>query len=111
MSGGDRLGHGAVTPKPGIARRAGDRAELNDGTTVEAFPFFDTSSIAERDDDLPLFFRVFHPKHTQLAFTGLLQPLGAIMPIAEAQEKWLAKHLRRDIASDPLAMSVRVLEF
>lgn len=106
----DRLGHGAITPKPVITKLAGDRVEFADGTVEEAdvivwctgyrvtFPFFDESFISARDNDLPLFFRVFHPKFTQLAFIGLLQPLGAIMPIAEAQGRWLAKHLRGEYA-------------
>lgn len=119
----DRLGHGAITPKPAIARLDGDRVVFTDGTTEEAdvilwctgyrvtFPFFDTSFIAARDNDLPLFHRVFHPKHTQLAFIGLLQPLGAIMPIAEAQGKWLAKHLRGEYAlPDAATMSRRIDE-
>ena len=119
----DRLGHGAITPKPAIAKLAGDRVEFRDGTTEEAdvivwctgyrvtFPFFDTSFIAAHDNDLPLFFRVFHPKHTQLAFVGLLQPLGAIMPIAEAQGKWLAKHLRGEyVLPDAAAMNRRIEE-
>jgi hypothetical protein len=29
-----------------------------------------------------------------LAFIGLLQPLGAIMPLAEAQGQWVASYLR-----------------
>lgn len=118
----DRLGHGAITPKPAIAKLAGNRVEFTDGTTEEAdvivwctgyrvtFPFFDTSFIAARDNDLPLFFRVFHPEHTQLAFIGLLQPLGAIMPIAEAQGKWLATHLRGEYALPDAAVMNRRIE-
>jgi dimethylaniline monooxygenase (N-oxide forming) len=119
----DRLGHGAITPKPAIVRLDGDRVVFADGTTEEAdvivwctgyrvtFPFFDTSFIAARDNDLPLFFRVFHPAHTQVAFIGLLQPLGAIMPIAEAQGKWLAKHLRGEyVLPDAAAMSRKIEE-
>lgn len=106
----DRLSHGAITPKPVIARLAGDRVEFSDGTVEQAdvivwctgyrvtFPFFDTSFVSARDNDLPLFFRVFHPEHRQLGFIGLLQPLGAIMPLAEAQGKWLAKYLRGEYA-------------
>lgn len=102
----DRLTHGAITPKPVIARLAGDRVEFADGSVEEAdvivwctgyrvtFPFFDTSFVSARDNDLPLFFRVFHPAYRQLAFIGLLQPLGAIMPLAEAQGKWVARLLR-----------------
>ncbi|MDB4934170.1 MAG: Monooxygenase [Labilithrix sp.] len=118
----DRLGHGAITPKPVIARLAGDAVEFSDGTREECdvivwctgyrvtFPFFDTSFVSARDNDLPLFHRVFHPEHTQLAFIGLLQPLGAIMPIAEAQGKWLAKHLRGDYALPDAATMNRTIE-
>ena len=106
----DRLVHGAISPKPVIAKLMGDRVEFADGTIEEAdlivwctgyrvtFPFFDTSFVSAANNDLPLFLRVFHPAYRQLAFIGLLQPLGAIMPIAEAQGKWLAAHLRGDYA-------------
>ena len=30
------------------------------------------------------------PEHRGLFFIGLLQPLGAIMPLAEAQSEWIA---------------------
>lgn len=109
----DRLTHGAITPKPVITKLLGDRVEFSDGSVERAdvivwctgykvtFPFFDTSFVSARDNDLPLFFRVFHPQYAQLMFIGLLQPLGAIMPIAEAQGKWLAKHLRGEYALPP----------
>jgi hypothetical protein len=33
---------------------------------------------------------VAHPEHPGLYFVGLIQPLGAIMPLAEAQAQWVA---------------------
>jgi cation diffusion facilitator CzcD-associated flavoprotein CzcO len=109
----DRLNHGAVTPKPNIAELLGDRVRFIDDT-VEAvdvivyctgykvtFPFFEPSFLSAKDNDLPLFMRVFHPDHTRLAFVGLLQPLGAIMPIAEAQGRWLASWIRGRYALPP----------
>jgi hypothetical protein len=33
---------------------------------------------------------VVHPERSGLYFIGLVQPLGAIMPIAEEQSKWVA---------------------
>jgi hypothetical protein len=33
---------------------------------------------------------VIHPDHPGLYFIGLIQPLGAIMPLAELQAKWVA---------------------
>ncbi len=106
----DRLTHGAITPKPNVAELMGDRVRFTDGSVVEAdvivwctgykvtFPFFDPSFIAAKDNELPLFLRVFHPEHPQLSFIGLLQPLGAIMPLAEAQGKWIARYLRGEYA-------------
>jgi len=47
---------------------------------------------------LPLFRRVFKPDVPGLFFIGLLQPLGAIMPLAEAQSKWVASFLTGEYA-------------
>ena len=49
------------------------------------FPFFDEDFIARPDNELPLYKFMFHPRHENLFFLGLVQPLGAIMPIAERQ--------------------------
>ena len=57
------------------------------------FPFFDPEFISAPDNDLPLFRRVFHPGVPDVFFIGLLQPLGAIMPLAEAQGEWVAQYL------------------
>jgi len=101
----DRLAHGAVTAKPNIARLEGDRVHFTDGSSVRAdlvvyctgykvtFPFFDPTFVSAPENDLPLFRRVFHPEHRNLFFVGLLQPLGAIMPLAQAQSEWVADYL------------------
>ena len=57
------------------------------------FPFFASGLIAAPDNDLPLFRRVFHPLHGNVFFIGLLQPLGAIMPLAAAQSEWVSDYL------------------
>jgi dimethylaniline monooxygenase (N-oxide forming) len=101
----DRLAHGAITPKPNIARLEDEHVAFTDGTRVRAdlvvyctgyrvsFPFFDPQLISAPDNDLPLFRRVFHPEIRNVFFVGLLQPLGAIMPLAAAQAEWIADHL------------------
>jgi cation diffusion facilitator CzcD-associated flavoprotein CzcO len=108
-----RVAHGEVTPKPNIARLDGDRVHFTDGTSVEAdivvyctgykvtFPFFDDGFISAPDNDLPLFRRVFHPDIENVFFIGLLQPLGAIMPLAEIQSDWAGDFLagRYDLPS------------
>ncbi|UGS37821.1 flavin-containing monooxygenase [Capillimicrobium parvum] len=102
----DRIGHGTVVPKPNIARLDGDRVVFTDGTSVHAdvvvyctgykitFPFFDEDLICAPDNRIELFRRVFHPDLDDVFFVGLLQPLGAIMPLAAAQGEWIADHLR-----------------
>jgi dimethylaniline monooxygenase (N-oxide forming) len=57
------------------------------------FPFFDPSVVAAPDNELPLYKRVFHPDLPGLYFLALLQPLGATMPLAEAQSEWICDHL------------------
>jgi dimethylaniline monooxygenase (N-oxide forming) len=100
-----RIAHGEVTPKPNIARLTERTVVFADGSEVEAdiviyctgyrvtFPFFERDLIAAPDNDLPLFRRVFHPGIRTVFFIGLLQPLGAIMPIAAVQSEWVCDHL------------------
>jgi hypothetical protein len=110
----DRISHGAVTPRPNIAALGSDWVRFADGTQVHAdvviyctgyritFPFFAEDFIAAPDNRIDLFRRVFHPGDPALAFVGLLQPLGAIMPLAEAQGRWLASYLRGEYRLPPL---------
>src|SRR3954453_9633180 len=102
----DRIQRGRVTPKPNIRPLDGRFVEFADGSRVEAdvivyctgykitFPFFDEDFVSAPDNHIELFRRVFHPAYPDLAFVGLLQPLGAIMPLAEAQGQWLADYLK-----------------
>jgi dimethylaniline monooxygenase (N-oxide forming) len=127
----DRIAHGTIAPKPNIASLAGDRVRFVDGSEVHAdvvvyctgykisFPFFDEGFLDVPDNHIELFRRVFHPDIDGLFFIGLLQPLGAIMPLAEAQGAWVGDYLRgeyalpstadvrRDIARDQEAMKKR----
>jgi dimethylaniline monooxygenase (N-oxide forming) len=109
----DRLADGRITPKPGIERLAGDRVVFTDGSEVEAdlvvwctgyrvtFPFFSPDVVSAADNELPLFQRVVHPDVPGVFFIGLLQPLGAIMPLAEAQSAWVAEMLAGRCALPP----------
>ncbi|MCA1708074.1 MAG: NAD(P)/FAD-dependent oxidoreductase, partial [Actinobacteria bacterium] len=109
----DRIAHGRITPKPNIAELQGDRVKFADGSVEEAevivyctgykvsFPFFDEGFISAPDNDLPLFRRVFHPDYDNVFFLALLQPLGATMPIAEAQGRWIARYLRGEYHLPP----------
>ncbi len=91
--------------KPNIQQLDGDGVIFTDGTREPidsiiyctgykvTFPFFKPEIIEARDNDLPLFQRVFSPRYPDLFFIGLLQPLGAIMPLAEIQSIWISKYL------------------
>ncbi len=100
-----RLAHGAIVAKPNLARFEGSEAVFEDGTRAHVdvvvyatgyritFPFFDEELVSARDNQISLYSRVFHPDIADLAFIGLVQPLGAIMPIAEEQGRLVADHL------------------
>jgi dimethylaniline monooxygenase (N-oxide forming) len=127
----DRIAHGAIVPKGNIAALEGEQVRFADGSTVHAdvviyctgykitFPFFDEDLISAPDNHIELFRRVFHPHIDNLFFIGLLQPLGAIMPLAEAQSRWVGDYLsgsyalpettlmERDMRADREAMSKR----
>ncbi len=98
-----RLGHGDVAVKSNIDRFAGGRTvRFVDGSEEQidlivyctgykiSFPFFDPSVVSAADNRLPLYRRVASVKHPGLYFIGFIQPLGAIMPLAEAQAEWVA---------------------
>src|SRR4029450_3852576 len=55
-----------------------------------SFPFLDESVMGSAGNHVPLYRRVVHPEQPGLYFIGLVQPLGAIMPIAERQSEWVA---------------------
>lgn len=98
-----RLGHGDIAPKPNIDRFTGNRTiRFADGSEEEidlviyctgykiTFPFFQPEVLAAPDNRLPLYRRVVSPERPGLYFIGFIQPLGPIMPLAEAQCEWVA---------------------
>jgi dimethylaniline monooxygenase (N-oxide forming) len=120
-----RLGHGDITVKPNIERFGGGRkVEFVDGSSEEidlvvyctgykiTFPFFDPKVLSAPDNRLPLYRRVVSVERPGLYFIGFIQPLGPIMPLAEAQAEWIADllsgravlpppgEMKREIASE-----------
>jgi dimethylaniline monooxygenase (N-oxide forming) len=98
-----RLGHGDIKVKPNIARFTGGRTvRFVDGSEEEidlvvyctgykmTFPFFDPKVFSAPDNRLPLYRRVVSVERPGLYFIGFIQPLGPIMPLAEAQCEWVA---------------------
>jgi dimethylaniline monooxygenase (N-oxide forming) len=96
------VGHGKIKMKPNIAHKDGDGIVFVDGSRVEvdtliyctgykiSFPFLADSIINPKNNEVPLYQLTVHPDHKGLYFIGLIQPLGAIMPIAERQSLWVA---------------------
>jgi len=115
----DRLAHGAITPKPNIEALDGDTVRFVDGTSVHAdlvvyctgykisFPFLDPDVLAATDNEVPLYRHVFHPRQPDLYFLGLVQPLGAIMPIAERQAELVADSVQGRYALPDVATMER----
>ena len=97
-----RIGHGDIAVKPNIDRFSGGRTvRFADGSEEEidlvvyctgyeiAFPFLDEKVFAARDNRMPLYQRLVSVESPGLYFIGFIQPLGPIMPIAEAQAEWI----------------------
>ncbi len=97
----NRLGHGDITVRPNIDRFEGAKVFFTDGTAAEydvvvyctgykvSFPFLPPDVVSAEDNHVDLYRRVVHPEHPGLYFIGLIQPLGAIMPLAEVQAEWV----------------------
>jgi dimethylaniline monooxygenase (N-oxide forming) len=100
------LGHGDITVKPSISRFDGSTVRFTDGSSAEAdvvvyctgykvtFPFLDETVVRAHDNHIDLYRRVVPPDLPGLYFIGLVQPLGAVMPLAEAQAHWVADLIR-----------------
>jgi len=103
----EKIRHGKVHPRPGIARVEGRTVHFTDGSSAEydtiiaatgyriRLPFFDKNFIDWEDaTNVPLYLRMFHPEHKSLFFIGLVQPQGSVWPLSEAQTRLVAKVLK-----------------
>jgi dimethylaniline monooxygenase (N-oxide forming) len=105
-----RIGHGRVKVKPNIERIDAKSVHFVDGSSVDVdtivwctgyritFPFLSPDIVDATDNRIALYRRVVHPDRPGLYFIGLVQPLGAIMPIAELQSEWIADVLEGKVA-------------
>jgi cation diffusion facilitator CzcD-associated flavoprotein CzcO len=114
-----RIGHGDIAVKPNLDRFTGGRTvRFADGSEEEVdlvvyctgyrieFPFLDPQVFAARDNRMPLYKRVVSAENPGLYFIGFIQPLGPIMPLAEAQAEWVAD-LVGELADLPPASEMR----
>lgn len=107
----NRIGHGKITIKPNIDRLEGDSVRFADGSVEQIdkivyctgyrinFPFFSHDLLDPSGDNrVDLYRRVVPPELHGLYFIGLIQPLYAIMPLAELQAEWIADVLQGIVA-------------
>ena len=104
------IGHGRVKPKGAIDRLEAHSVRFADGSEEAIdtivwctgyrinFPFLPLDVIEPKDNEVPLYKMVVAPDVDGLFFIALLQPLGAMMPLAEAQSEWVADLLAGDAA-------------
>jgi dimethylaniline monooxygenase (N-oxide forming) len=116
---GGKLDHGDIVVKPNIDRFDGERVFFTDGSAEQvdaviyctgykiSFPFLDEALIGADDTQIPLYHRIVPPKLPGLYFIGLVQPIGAIMPIAEIQSEWVADLLQGRATLPPEAQMNR----
>ncbi|NXD08584.1 FMO5 monooxygenase, partial [Nothocercus nigrocapillus] len=101
----NRIISGRVRVKPNIREFTATAAIFEDGTKEDdidavvfatgysfAFPFLE-DCVTVVENQIPLYKYVFpvHLEKPTLAFIGLIQPLGAIMPISELQCRWATR--------------------
>jgi len=128
-------GRGSIKFKPNIKEFRGKTVVFEDGTEQDfdmiiyatgykvTFPFLkDQSFNVSETNDFRLYKKVIHPDFQGLFFLALIQPLGAIMPLAEVQSQWIAKILKgetklpnkeamlKSIQADKQAMAKRYKE-
>jgi dimethylaniline monooxygenase (N-oxide forming) len=116
-------GRGLIRFKPNIERFDGHQVVFTDGTRDRfdmivyatgykvTFPFFKEGFFnVEQTNDLQLYRRVVHPDFEGLYFVGLVQPLGAIMPLAETQAIWLAKLIKTECRLPDKAAMLRSIQ-
>ncbi|RXM95373.1 Dimethylaniline monooxygenase [N-oxide-forming] 5 [Acipenser ruthenus] len=102
----NRILSGRVQVKPNVSEFRSASVVFQDGSVEDridvvvfatgytfSFPFLDDSVLAVADNQVSLYKYVFPPalERPTLAVIGLIQPLGAIMPISELQARWATR--------------------
>lgn len=94
---------GQITVHRGISRTTEDEVVFSDGRRTECdviiyatgyritFPFLDDTVVQVEDNQVDLYRRVVPPDTPGLYFVGLIQPVGALPPLAEQQARWVAQ--------------------
>uniref|UniRef100_A0AAR2ITE0 Flavin-containing monooxygenase n=1 Tax=Pygocentrus nattereri TaxID=42514 RepID=A0AAR2ITE0_PYGNA len=102
----NRILSGTVLVKPNVCEFRGSSVIFEDGTVEDnidlvvfatgytfSFPFLPDHVISVTGNKTSLYKHIFPPglERSTLAVIGLIQPLGAIMPISEMQARWATR--------------------
>ncbi|XP_060722703.1 si:dkey-239i20.2 isoform X2 [Tachysurus vachellii] len=102
----NRLISGTIKMKPNVCEFRGSSVVFEDGTIEDnidlvvfatgytfSFPFLQSHVISVTENKTQLYKYLFPPRLEKptLAIIGLIQPLGAIMPISEMQARWATR--------------------
>ncbi len=102
----NRILSGTVSVKPNVQEFRGSSVVFEDGTVEDdidlvvfatgytfSFPFLSSHVIPVSKNKVSLYKYIYPPglERPTLAVIGLIQPLGAIMPISEMQARWATR--------------------
>lgn len=105
----NKVGHGKIRIKPNVQKIEGNTVVFEDGTAGEFdyilyctgykldFPFLSKELFHSENNEMPLYEYTVDPENAGLYHVGLIQPIGAVMPLAEVQSVWIAKIIRGDV--------------
>jgi dimethylaniline monooxygenase (N-oxide forming) len=105
-----------------VARLDGNAVAFADGSTVKAdviiyatgyniaFPFLDTSIVGVLDNEVDLYQMVVPVDVPGLYFVGLIQPVGALPPLAEQQARRVAQLIDGATLPTPEEMTNEIAE-
>ncbi|XP_074492041.1 flavin-containing monooxygenase 5-like [Sebastes fasciatus] len=118
----NRILSGTIQVKHNIRRFQGSSVEFADGSVVEdvdlvvfatgyrfSFPFLDSHVASVSENKASLYKYVFPPEldHPTLAIIGLVQPLGASMPISEMQARWATRVFKGSVKLPSVASMLK----
>lgn len=108
--------------KPNIAELRGGKVAFEDGTEepIDAiiyatgykttFPFLPKEVFDPEREAGELYRRIMAPGAPGLLFAGLVQPIGATIPLVETQGKWIAAALKGDMKLPDTATQRREID-
>lgn len=116
------IGHGRIVVRPNVERLDGDAVVFADGTRQRfdaivhatgyrtSFPFLDPALFRADRAPVRLFRRIMPPALPGLWFAGLVQPIGATIPLVEIQAQWIAAALSGALAMPDAATMDREID-